>query len=139
MDGAISGDALVARAVAVVNARKVGDHLVGDVGSALLAGDGKVYTGVCIDAGSGIGFCAEHSAIAAMVTAGEHRISTIVAVWKDEQGETFVVSPCGRCRELIRQMHPDNLETRVILGRGHAVRLAELLPYPNSFAKYGRA
>jgi len=30
--------------------------------------------------GSGTGFCAEHSAIAAMVTAGEYQIAKIVAV-----------------------------------------------------------
>ena len=29
-----------------------------------------------------MGFCAEHSAIAAMITAGEYKIKKIVAVWK---------------------------------------------------------
>jgi hypothetical protein len=39
--------------------------------------------GGCIDTGSRTGFCAEHAAIAAMVTAGEYRIHKTVAVWRD--------------------------------------------------------
>ncbi len=36
--------------------------------AALLANDGKVFTGANIDLWCGIGFCAEHSAIADMVS-----------------------------------------------------------------------
>ena len=43
----------------------------GDVACALLSDRGHIYLGVCLDIGSGIGFCAEHSAIAAMITAGK--------------------------------------------------------------------
>lgn len=105
---------LIERAASVVNARRIGDYLVGNVGCALLTPNGNVYLGVCIDAGSGIGFCAEHSAIAAMVTTGEYRIARIVAVCRDGE-DTYVLSPCGRCRELIRQIDADNLETEVIM------------------------
>ena len=80
----LTNDELIARAAAVVSPRKVGDYLVGDVGAALLTEQGHVYVGVCIDATSGMGFCAEHSAIAAMVTARECRIAKIVAVWRHE-------------------------------------------------------
>lgn len=44
-----------------------------------------------IDTGSGTGFCAEHSAIAAMVTAGEYRIAKIVAVWRDNEGALYAL------------------------------------------------
>ena len=54
------------------------------VGSALITHKGNTYTGVSIDAACGIGFCAEHSAIAAMVTQGETRIQAVVAI--HEQG-----------------------------------------------------
>jgi len=37
--------------------------------------------------------------------------------------------PCGRCRELIHQIHDDNLETNVILGKNAVVKLSQLLPY----------
>jgi cytidine deaminase len=99
----------------------------GDVGCALLSSRGNLYLGVCIDISSGIGFCAEHAAIAAMITAGESSIAKIVAVW----GENTVLPPCGRCRELIYQIDETNLEcTEVILGEDRAVKLKELLPHP---------
>ena len=104
------------------------ERLFGDVASTLVTADGNVYSGVCIDTSSGTGFCAEHAAIAAMVTAGEYRIARIVAVWKDEGGTTFVLPPCGRCREFIRQIHPDNIDTEVVLSRDEAVPLRDLLP-----------
>ncbi len=128
-----NSEALIEAAAAVVNPRQIGDRLVGDVGCALVTDKGNVFVGVCLDLASGIGFCAEASAIAAMVTAGESRIMRIVAVWKDDQGKVFVLSPCGRCREFMRQIHGDNLETDVILGREHVVKLRELLPQPNLF------
>jgi cytidine deaminase len=133
----LTNDELIARAAAVVSPRKVGDYLVGDVGAALLTDQGHVYVGVCIDAASGMGFCAEHSAIAAMVTAGEFKIKRVVAVWKDA-ADTYVLAPCGRCREFMRQLHPDNLEAEVILGQGEALKLSELLPMPGRFQKLER-
>jgi cytidine deaminase len=36
--------------------------------------------------------------------------------------------PCGRCRELIRQLDSENLDTDVILGDGRRKRLRGLLP-----------
>lgn len=133
----ISDQDLIARAVSVVNARRIGDYLVGDVGCALVSASGAVYTGVCIDVTCGIGFCAEHSAVAAMVTAGENRIAKIVAVWTDENGAVSVLAPCGRCRELMRQIQDGALDTQVILGRDEVVTLADLLPHPGRFQKLG--
>ena len=130
----IANSELIERARSVVNPVKVGDYMIGDVGCALVTDKGNVYLGVCIDVGSSMGFCAEHSAIAAMVTAGEYRIRKIVAVWQDEK-DTHILSPCGRCREFIRQIHKDNVETEVILDRDKAVRLVELLPYHDWFHK----
>jgi cytidine deaminase len=78
--------------------------------------------------GSGPGFCAEHRAIAAMVTAGEYQITTIVAVWRNEAGDLHVLPPCGRCREFIRQIDPANLDTEFVLGRHRSAPLRELLP-----------
>lgn len=131
----LSDRELIERAVSVVNARRIGDYLVGDVGSALVSESGEVYTGVCMDVSCGIGFCAEHSAIAAMLTAGENRIAKIVAVWKDEDGAVSVLAPCGRCREFMRQIQDGALGTRVILGRDDVVTLADLLPHAGRFQK----
>lgn len=97
---------------------------VGGVGSALIAKNGNVYKGKCIDCSCGIGFCAEHSAIAAMITDDETRIEKIVAVGTNGKA----VPPCGRCRELIAQIDFDNMKTKVILGENEEVDLEELLP-----------
>jgi cytidine deaminase len=119
---------LIAAAEAVLRPRRVDGRLFGDVAAALVTDAGNRFVGVCIDTGSGTGFCAEHSAVAAMVTAGEHRIAAIVAVWKDERDRLCVLPPCGRCREFIRQVHPQNLDAVVILHGGRSAPLRHLLP-----------
>lgn len=72
--------------------------------------------------------CAEHAAIAAMVTAREYEVAKIVAVYRDEDGVLFVLPPCGRCRLFISQIDPANLSTRVVLSRTSSPELRELLP-----------
>jgi cytidine deaminase len=130
----ISNDDLIEKAKSVVHPHKVGDALMGDVGCALITDQDHLYLGVCIDVGSSMGFCAEHSAIGAMVTAGEYRIKKIVAVWQDAK-DTYVLSPCGRCCEFMRQIDPKNLAAEVILDRDKIVKLADLLPYHGWFHK----
>ena len=122
---------LIIGAVRVLRPHTTTDgRLFGDVAAMLLTDQGNAYAGVCIDTGSGTGFCAEHSAIAAMVTAGEYRIAKIVAVWRDERdGKLHVLPPCGRCRQFIRQIDEANLETDVVLGKDKVLKLKELLPY----------
>ena len=124
----VSNDELIAAAVAVLNPHLVGDRLFGDVAAALVTDIGTQFVGVCIDTGSGTGFCAEHAAIAGMITAGEYRIARIVAVWRDEHDALYVLPPCGRCREFIRQVDDGNIDTEVVLGRERSAALAELLP-----------
>ncbi|CAN5332991.1 cytidine deaminase [soil metagenome] len=127
----MSGDhnELIQSAADVLNPHSVGDRLFGDVASTLITKGGNRYSGVCIDTGSGTGFCAEHAAISAMVTAREYAIAEIVAVWRDESNRLYVVPPCGRCREFIRQVDEGNLETEVVLGRDRSASLAQLLPF----------
>ena len=99
----------------------------GDVACALLSQKGNLYLGVCIDTGSGMGFCAEHSAIAAMITAGESAIARVVAI----SGDGKILPPCGRCRELMYEIDASNLaNTEVILAQDKTVKLSELLPHP---------
>jgi cytidine deaminase len=119
---------LIDAAAAVLKPHICGDRLFGDVGCALITSGGRQHVGVCIDTPCGTGFCAEHAAIAAMVTAGEYRIARIVAVWRDGDGRLYVLPPCGRCREFMRQIDAANLATEVVLGPNEAKPLAELLP-----------
>lgn len=119
-------DELYQQAKSVLNPRRLSDEAeAGGVGAALLTESGKVYTGVCIDTSSSMGFCAEHAAAAAMVTAGENRVVKMVAVNWDGR----ILPPCGRCREFISQLHPNNPDAEVIVGEGKIVQLRELLPY----------
>ena len=93
------------------------------VGAAIRTAEGNIYTGVCIDLASGLGFCAEVSAVAEMLKHRETRITDVVAVSRDG-----VLPPCGRCREMIAQVDKRNLDCRVILGEDRATTLRQLLP-----------
>ena len=84
---------------------------------------GSVYTGVCIDTPCSMGFCAEHAAAAAMVTAGESRVVRLIAVYEDGS----VIPPCGRCREFLCQLHDENPACLVQLA-DRVATLEELLP-----------
>lgn len=119
---------MIEKAIKVLNPQKLGSKgSSGSVACALLSENKNLYFGVCIDVISGMGFCAEHSAIASMITAGETHISKIVAVWQDGT----ILPPCGRCREFINQINFRNLDnTEVILGSTEIVKLKELLPHP---------
>lgn len=119
-------ETLYRQARAVVRPRKLSDSAdAGGVGAALLTASGSVYTGVCIDTACSMGFCAEHAAAAAMITAGENQVVKMVAV----NSEGGILPPCGRCREFISQLHPDNLEAEVLIASGRAATLRELLPH----------
>jgi len=100
-----------------------------DVGAVVVAKDGSKYKGVCVDTASW-GLCAERSAIAAMITAGQYEIDKVVAVWRHpETSKIHVLPPCGVCREFMRSIHDNNLETEVILSDNSSEKLKALLPY----------
>jgi cytidine deaminase len=119
---------LIAAATALADEfRSSPDCVAGGVAAAILSRSGRTYTGVCVDTACSMGFCAEHAAVAEMLKAREAEIAVVVAV----AANAGVVAPCGRCRELMWQIHPTNRAARVILGPGRAVTLAELLPEPS--------
>jgi cytidine deaminase len=98
------------------------DLVAGEVAAAILSASGKLHTGISIDLACGIGFCAEHAAVAEMLKGRETRIRKVVAV-----SETTILPPCGRCRELMAQVNRDNFACEVILPR-RSRTLADLLP-----------
>lgn len=111
-------------AAATLSPRQVSEDIeVGGVAAALVTDKGNVYRGICIDTACSMGFCAEHAAIAAMLTAGEDKVAQIVAVNWDKT----VLPPCGRCREFLLQL--GNPETQVLVAEDTAVPVKELLPY----------
>lgn len=109
----------------VVKPHKINDCVdVGGVGAAIVTPSGNVHTGVCIDTACSMGFCAEHAAIAAMITAGEYEIEKIIAVgW-----EGVIMPPCGRCSEFISQLQ-ENCVTQVMVAEDTVVTIKEILPY----------
>lgn len=105
-----------------------------EVGAAMRTRDGRIVTGVNIDAYIGrIAVCAEAIAIGRAITeTGDRGIETIVAVRHpkpDEAGDIAVVSPCGICRELIHDY--DSKALVIVPDNGRepkVVTIGELLP-----------
>ena len=118
---------LYAAARAVQSPRTVSPFIeAGGVAAAVLTAAGNVYVGVCIDTCSGLGMCAERSAMAAMLTHGESCIDRVVAVMPDGR----VGPPCGACREFMMQLDAEagNIEILLDLESERTVRLKELVP-----------
>jgi len=119
-------DELYYKAKSVINKRELSEFAsAGGVGAAILSESGTIYTGVCIDTACSMGFCAEHAAAASMVTNGESRIIKMIAI----SSKGNIMPPCGRCREFISQLHPDNINTEVMVDEDVIVTLKELMPY----------
>ncbi len=116
---------LIERASSLVNPITLSreDMDAATVGCALLAANGNLYEGVCIHLSCGLGFCAEAAAIANMIKDGETRILGIVAV-----SGSGVLSPCGRCREMMVQVDERNMDTEILLDETRTATLRELLP-----------
>lgn len=116
---------LIKKAKSLVGEKAIRGGFIKEVGCVLVTKKGRIFLGVNLDLASGIGFCAEHTAVAQMVTkTDETQIKTIVSAKKDA-----VLSPCGRCRELLSLLDEKNLETDVIIDHNKKVKLKELLPY----------
>lgn len=116
---------LIDKAKELVEPKKVSGGEIKEVGCCLETVSGKIFLGVNIDLWCGIGFCAEHSAIAEMVSHSEEtQIKNIVA-----HNNKKIIYPCGRCREMMELINIKNREnTFVIISKNKKVKLKELLP-----------
>jgi cytidine deaminase len=99
----------------------------GGVGAALITSKGNIFVGVSLGHYCGIGSCGEYQAIGNMISNGEKEIKKIVAV--TDEGK--IISPCGKCREMISLTCKKNKNTEVIVSKDKKVKLKELLPYNN--------
>lgn len=119
-------DALYEEAKRTLNPWKLSDSAEsGGVAAALLTKGGNLFVGVCIDTACSMGFCAEHAAAAAMITARENHVVKMIAVGWDGR----IMPPCGRCREFISQLHDENLNAEVMVAADTVVTLNDLLPH----------
>ncbi len=101
------------------------------VGAALLCADGTVYQGCNIEcASSSPGSCAERTAFFKAVSEGKREF-TAIAVAGGAAGKKpeFFCSPCGVCRQVMREFCRDDFEIVLTDGRELEVHtLGELLP-----------
>jgi len=99
------------------------------VGAAILAEDGRVYTGCNIEnAAYPQGNCAEASAIAAMIAGGAKKITRIYVTGPG----TMPVTPCGGCRQRIREFAASMDITVIshgVAGEPLFATLEQLLPH----------
>ena len=98
------------------------------VGAALRDETGAVHAGCNVEnAAYPVGTCAEAGAVAAMALAGGRRIAEIVVVGDGE----VLVTPCGGCRQRLREFGGDDLPVHVAGPEGvrRTFRLGELLPH----------
>lgn len=98
------------------------------VGAAIRADDGKIYAGANIENLSfPQGWCAEPTAIGAMIMGGARRIEEIAVIAE----KLPLCTPCGGCRQKISEFA--SADARVYLcddqGVQKTVTMAELLPY----------
>jgi len=97
------------------------------VGAAIRAKTGAIFVGGNVEnAAYPEGWCAETSAIAAMVQAGESQIEEILVVGDGDE----LCTPCGGCRQRIREFSTDQTKVSVcgLGGVRKVYRMADLLP-----------
>ncbi|WP_278848359.1 cytidine deaminase [Megamonas hypermegale] len=97
------------------------------VGAAVLAENGKIYTGCNIENASyGATNCAERTAIFKAISEGNRKIRAIAIVGADDE----YTYPCGICRQVIAEFADEN--TEIILGKKSLEYIvktfAEILP-----------
>lgn len=101
------------------------------VGAALLCENGKVFTGTNIEnAAFGPTVCAERVAVFKAVSEGEKDFSKIAVVGGKGGIINGIFSPCGVCRQVLREFCQDDFE--ILLGETEdsfkKVTLKDLLP-----------
>ena len=97
------------------------------VGAAVLTPEGEIFSGCNVEnAAYPQGWCAETSAIAAMVGTGKQRIAEVCVVG----GGAGLCTPCGGCRQRIREFAGPDAPIHVAGPEGvrASFTLAELLP-----------
>ena len=95
------------------------------VGAALLAKDGRIFTGCNVENLSyGLTICAERNALFAAVAAGVREFDAIAIVADTREP----VSPCGACRQVMAEFGDFKIITATLAGLVFESTVAALLP-----------
>lgn len=103
-----------------------------NVGAAVLAEDGKIYTGCNIENASyGATNCAERTAIFKAVSEGNHEIKAIAIVGVEDD----YTYPCGICRQVIVEFAAKDI--KIILGKSPTEYIVKTMDeiLPGAFTK----
>lgn len=93
------------------------------VGVAALVDDGRIISGCNVENASyGLTLCAECSLVSELIMSGGGRL--IAAVCVDKNGD--LLSPCGRCRQLLFEHGGEKLE---LLTPAGPKSMADILPW----------
>lgn len=104
------------------------------VGAAILAEDGKIYSGCNVEnAAYPLGQCAEGGAISAMIANGANEIQAVMIASPIED----ICPPCGACRQKIAEFGKPETQIMLLTNTGDITHttLAELLPMAFSLDK----
>ena len=97
------------------------------VGAMVESESGARYFGANVEVAHYKGVCAEASAIAAMVSAGERRLRHVYVIGPGEH----LCTPCGDCRQRIREFADAATRIHVVDAEGRLLKrytMEELLP-----------
>jgi cytidine deaminase len=107
------------------------------VGAALLAEDGRVFTGVNVENASyGLATCAERSAVARAVSEGARSFRAVAVAGPEDD---HPCPPCGSCRQILHELGPEmDVVTAAPGGGVEVVPLRDLLPRAFGGTELGR-
>ena len=120
-----------------VQARAYAPYSRFKVGAAIATESGRIFAGCNVEnAAYPVGTCAEAGAVAAMVAAGESRIAAMLVFGEGDQ----LVTPCGACRQRIREFAEPQTPIHVAGPNGARAHftLESLLPFsfgPDNIAR----
>jgi cytidine deaminase len=101
------------------------------VGAAVLDEHGTIHAGCNVEnAAYPSGTCAEQTAIGGMVTGGGRRLAAVLVIGGSED-DAALCTPCGACRQRLREFADDALPVFVCGPEGLRLTttLGDLLPY----------
>ncbi|MBB3189975.1 cytidine deaminase [Halomonas cerina] len=130
MSGEIERDSLhqdIVEALIEVRDRAYAPYSNHPVGALVISESGTRHVGANVEVAHYKGLCAEASAIAAMASAGERELRVVYVIGPDKH----LCTPCGDCRQRIREFASPETLIRVVDAEGRLLKcytMEELLP-----------